>query len=105
MIKVCILYPNQADGTFDRQYYLNNHMPMTVEKLSPALRGASIDFGVNGGLPDQAPPYAAVCNLLFDQVEAFYEAFLPHMESLQGDIANYTNVTPIIQISDVTTLL
>jgi hypothetical protein len=28
-------------------------------------------------------------------------AFSPHAEELQGDIVNYTNIEPIIQINEV----
>ncbi|HVI50030.1 MAG TPA: EthD family reductase [Candidatus Sulfotelmatobacter sp.] len=105
MIKVCILYPAQAGNRFDKDYYLKTHMPMAAAKLGPALRGASVDFGVNGGLPEQPAPFFAVCNLLFDDVESFYTAFAPHMEALQGDVPNYTDVAPIFQISDVVTVL
>jgi hypothetical protein len=34
-------------------------------------------------------------------MDAFLEAFMPHMEVLQGDIANYTNVQPTIQFSQI----
>jgi uncharacterized protein (TIGR02118 family) len=105
MIKVCILYPNQPGARFDRDYYLQTHMPMAVEKLSPALKSASIDFGLNGGLPAVPAPYIVVCNLFFETIEAFYGAFMPNMQSLQGDMPNYTDVIPVVVISDVVSVL
>lgn len=101
MIKVSIHYPNQEGRRFDTDYYLNTHMPMAFNLLKPALKGVSVDQGVNGGLPEQRPPYVAACHLLFESLEAFYAAFLPHMATLQGDIPNGTDIEPIIQISDV----
>ena len=101
MIKVSILYPNQPGSRFDLDYYLNQHMPMTIEKLGESLRGVSVEHGLNGGLPDSPPPYVAMCHLLFDSVEAFQSAFAAHAEALQGDIPNYTDVTPVIQISEI----
>ena len=44
---------------------------------------------------------ATLCHLRFDSVEAFQKAFGPHAAEITGDIPNYTNVQPIIQISDI----
>ena len=40
-------------------------------------------------------------HLLFDSIEAFRHAFDPHAEAIVGDIPNYTDTQPTIQISDV----
>ncbi len=101
MIKVTFLYPNQEGGRFDMDYYLNRHMPMSIEKLSPALKGVSIEQGVSGGAPGTKPPYLALCHLTFDSIEAFLAAFQPHAEALQGDIPNYTDIEPVMQFSEV----
>jgi len=37
----------------------------------------------------------------FDSADAFYSAFTPHADELAGDIKNYTNVEPVIPMSDV----
>ena len=37
MIKVSILYPNQAGCKFDMAYYQSSHMPMVKEKLGGAV--------------------------------------------------------------------
>jgi len=105
MIKVSIHYPNSPGCQFNHDYYMTKHMPMAIEKLSPLLKGASIDVGNNGGLPNVPAPYVVVCNLLFDRLEDFYTAFMPHMALMQSDMANYTNVIPAVQISDVTSFL
>jgi|SRR5205085_969372 len=101
MIKVSILYPNRPGSRFDFDYYLNRHMPMTIEKLGGALKGVSVERGLTADTPDSPPLYVAMCHLLFDSVEAFLKAFTPHAAALQGDIPNYTDVEPGIQISEV----
>ena len=101
MIKVSIFYPNKAGSRFDLDYYVNQHMPLTIAKLGEALRGVSVEHGLLGGAPEAPPPYVALCHLLFDSVEAFQAAFIPHAAALQGDIPNYTDVEPVIQISEV----
>jgi len=44
--------------------------------------------------------YIAMCHFLFDSTEDFMAAFMPHAEALQGDIPNYTDIEPIIQLSE-----
>ncbi len=102
MIKVNIFYPNKAGAKFDWDYYLNMHMPRAVELLGSSMRGVSVERGIGGALPGTEAAYVAMCNYAFDSVEAFLAAFMPHAEELQGDIAKFTDIEPVIQYSDVT---
>ena len=103
MIKISILYPNKPDAHFDMEYYLNKHMPMSIELLSAAhgYQGVSVERGLSGTTPDAPPTYVAMCHFLFDSVELFLDAFWPHIAVLQGDMLNYTNIETVIQISEV----
>ncbi|HKP13069.1 MAG TPA: EthD family reductase [Blastocatellia bacterium] len=101
MIRVSIFYPNKPGGRFDLDYYLNRHMPMTIETLGESLKGVTVEYGLTGGAPDVPPPYVVMCHLLFDSVESFLAAFMPHAAVLQGDIPNYTDAETGIQISEV----
>ena len=47
------------------------------------------------------PPFAAICGFTCETAQAFTDAFLPVASQLQGDIPNYTDIEPIIQISEV----
>lgn len=83
-------------------YYINTHMPMSMEKLGPALRGLSVEQGLPvADLPGRQPTYIAMCHMLFDSAEAFMEAFTPHQALLQGDMPNYTDIEPVFQFSEV----
>ncbi len=101
MIKVSVLYPKTDSSSFDMDYYCNSHMPMVQEKLGTALKNVAVEGGLGGGAPDSPPPYAAMGHLYFDSVEDFQSAFGPHAEAIMADIPNYTNVEPVIQVSDV----
>jgi uncharacterized protein (TIGR02118 family) len=99
MIKISILYPDT--GRFDKGYYLDIHMPLSIEKQGEALKGISVEFGINGGSPGLKAPYVAMCHLLYDSVESFQAAFAPHAQLLSGDMVNYTDIEPVYQVSEV----
>jgi uncharacterized protein (TIGR02118 family) len=101
MIKISILYPNS--GRFDMDYYLNKHMPRSIELLSEGkgYRGVSVERGLGGASPGSPPSYVAMCHYLFDTADEFMVAFLPHATELQGDMPNYTDIETVIQVSEV----
>jgi uncharacterized protein (TIGR02118 family) len=104
MIKVSIFYPSKPGSRFDGAYYLSVHMPLAVKLLGPALKAVTVELGVSGGAPDQDPPFAAICGFTCDSVQDFMDAFVPHQTELQNDIPNYTDIVPLIQVSQLTDL-
>jgi len=101
MIKVSVMYPNGPEARFDDTYYRERHMPMVKERMGSALHYYTIDRAVAGASADANAPYIAMGHLFCDSVEAFQAGFGPHTKDIMGDIPNYTNQTPVIQISEV----
>ena len=101
MIKVSVLYPGGAGSTFDMDYYLNRHIPMVLAKLGTACKSAAVEHGLGGATAGSAPAFSAMGHLYFESVEAFHSTFGPHAGEIMGDIPNYTNVEPTIQVSEV----
>ena len=101
MTKVTILYPNAEGKTFDMDYYAKKHMPMVAELLGDALKLYEIDEGLAGRTPDEPIPYLAIGYLYFDSMESYQNAFRPPAAQITGDIQNYTNIQPMVQISEV----
>ncbi|TMU56743.1 EthD family reductase [Flagellimonas algicola] len=101
MTKVTILYPNGDGKTFDMDYYSNKHMPMVANVLGDSLKLFTIDKGISGRTPDEPIPYLAIGYLYFDQLSAYQNSFGPNAEKIVGDIPNYTNIQPVVQISEV----
>ena len=101
MIIVSVLYPNGPGSKFDLDYYLKRHMPMVQQRLGAPLKRVAVERGLGGGAPGAPPPFLAAAHLHFDSVEAFQAAFAPHAEPILSDVPNYTNTTPVIQISEV----
>lgn len=103
MFNISSIYPRNEGAHFDFDYYLNKHMPMSIEKLSAAkgFRGVSVEQGVSIEEPKMESSFVAMCHYYFDTLEDFMAAFMPHAEELQKDIENYTNIQPVIQINEV----
>jgi len=55
--------------------------------------------GIAGGAPGSAPIYAAKCEYFCTSVEAYLAARVPHPQKIRGDIANYSELQPVLQIS------
>jgi uncharacterized protein (TIGR02118 family) len=100
MIRVSALYPGGNGKTFDIAYYCAKHIPMVQRLLGAAVKGVGVDFGI-AGTDGSEPPYMAIGCLTFDSLGAFRASFGPNAAQIQGDISNYTNVRPLIQISEV----
>jgi len=101
--KISILYPNRPGTRFDLRYYVETHMPRSIELLSahPGFRSVSVERGIAGAEPGSQAAYVAMCHFGFESVEDFLAAFMPHAAELQGDMRNYTDVAPVIQINEV----
>ena len=102
MIKVSILYPNSPDAKFDFDYYLTTHMELVRSRLGPmGMIGDEVMKGVGSGAPGEPAPFTTICHLFFNSEEEVHKAFGAHAKEVMGDIPNYTNIKPQIQISEV----
>jgi uncharacterized protein (TIGR02118 family) len=95
------MYPYRANAKFDMDYYCDSHMPLVQRKLRPGLKGMAVDKGLAGGAPGSPPAYVAVGHLLFDSVADFDAAFGPNADAIMSDIPKYTDIEPVLQISEV----
>jgi uncharacterized protein (TIGR02118 family) len=102
MIRVSVLYPNEAGKKFDFDYYKNNHMKLVSDRLKGfGVVRTEIDQGLGGGAPGAAAPYVCVGHVYVNSVEDFQKGMGAHGAEIMGDIPNYTNIQPTIQISDI----
>ena len=92
MIRVSVFYPSGDDVTFDHEYYKNTHVPMCTEAWNV---GAEIDKGTSG-------PYTAAVHFFFESLDAMNAAMASaDTAKIMADVPNYTNATPIMQISEI----
>jgi uncharacterized protein (TIGR02118 family) len=101
MIRFSVMYPYAADARFDHDYYRDKHMPLLKARLGDACISYTIEKGLVGGAPGTPPTYVGMCHVLSESVETFQAAFGPHAKEIRGDVKNYTDIAPVIQISEV----
>ena len=93
MIRLSVLYPAGEGATFDHDYYRDSHVPLCLRTWG--LPSAEIDRGLDG-------PYVAAVHMRFASPEAIAEAMANEgTAAIMADIANYTNITPVLQTSEV----
>lgn len=101
MVKVTILYPNSEGAIFDMDYYASKHMPMVADLLGAVLKSYEIDKGIGGRTPEDSIPYLAIGYLYFENLTDYQNGMAENGGKIVSDIPNYTNIQPIIQISEV----
>ena len=101
MFKVAILYPNGEGKTFDMEYYEKKHMPMVAGFLGKNLKFYEIDKGLAGRTPEDKVPFVAIGYFYIQNVTEYNQAIARNRDAVVGDIKNYTNIQPIVQISEI----
>jgi uncharacterized protein (TIGR02118 family) len=102
MVRITVLYPNEAGKKFDLEYYRNRHMKLVTDRLkSFGLIRTEVDKGVAGGAPGAPAPYVCIGHVYFNALADFQKGMGSHGKEIMADIPNYTNIQPQIQISEI----
>ena len=101
MFKVAILYPNGEDKTFDMDYYEKKHMPMVAGFLGKNLKFYEIDKGIGGRTPNDKVPFVAIGYFYVTDVAEYNKAITQNRDAVINDFKNYTNIQPVVQISEI----
>ena len=102
MIRVAVLYPNTPGATFDYTYYAREHMKLVQKKLGKmGLVKVEIDKGIGVTPLGSTLPYITVGYLYFNTLDDLKKASIPMSGELNGDIPNFTNVQPQVQVSEI----
>jgi uncharacterized protein (TIGR02118 family) len=101
MIKFNVMYPQSAGARFDHAYYRDKHMPLVAQRLGKACLSYTVDKGLAGGAPGAPSPFIAACSFYCESVESLQAAIGPHVPEIMADIPNYTDLEPVIWISEV----
>lgn len=99
-ITVSVMYPN-GGSKFDMDYYLGTHGPLVRDKWDGmGLKSLKVIKGIATPDPDTPPPFQLIALLEFGSVEEFQAAVADSGDEVLGDIPNFTDVQPLIQIND-----
>lgn len=101
MIKVTVMYPYSEAARFDHDYYRDTQMPMVKARLGGACTYYTVEKGIAGRAAGSAPAFVAMCAFYCDSAEAYMAASQKHTAEIRGDIANYTDIVPVVQFSEV----
>ena len=100
MVIVSVLYPASEGATFDSDYYDATHIPLVKDAfMDTGLKEVLVYKGLAGG-DGAAPPFVAMAHLVFEDAGALQASMGgPRAPEVLADVANFTNITPITQIS------
>jgi len=101
LIKVSIMYPYAEGKTFNMQYYEIKHMPMVAGFLGSNLIKYTIEKGLASGIPNQPLPFMAIGTFYVKSLSDYQAAIAPNRDAIRADFSNYTNITPVILVSEV----
>lgn len=103
MFKVSVMYPNQAGARFDIDYYRTRHMQLVRTHMQPhGLVRTEVLKGVSG-TAGQPAPYICIGNLYFETADGYEKGIAASAGALRADIPNFTDVSPVRQISEILT--
>jgi uncharacterized protein (TIGR02118 family) len=100
MYCVSIAYPQTAGACFDFSYYLEQHIPMVTGLLGDNCLKSQARKGITA--PDGSPAaFVCLATIWISSVDEFQATLAQHGASIIGDIANFTDIQPLLQIDEV----
>ena len=102
MIRVTVSYRNEPEKKFDWDYFMGDHMALLHRELDHrGMVRVEIDKGISAADPNASAPFIAVAHLIFNTVEDVHTAFIAAGRPVMGDVPNYTDISPTLQISEM----
>ena len=100
MYCITVAYPKKDGGKFDFDYYAKKHIPMVAGFLGANCTKTEIRKGLAS--PDgSAASFVCLGSLWIKSIEEFQATLAQHGPEIMGDIPNYTNLQPILQVDEV----
>lgn len=65
------------------------------------LTATTVDKGTAALAPETPPTYVCVASLQFESFDRLQQGLAQHGPEIMGDIPQYTDVQPVIQVSEV----
>jgi uncharacterized protein (TIGR02118 family) len=100
MFRLTVAYPAKEDGHFDFEYYTSKHMPMVEKFIGADVERIETSRGM-AGAGGGAAPYTCIGQIYLKSLDSFGAAMEKHGGEIMGDIPNYTNIEPVVQIEEL----
>jgi len=103
MIRITVSYPASEGKQFDHAYYQATHRKLIQDLMS---EHGLVRVEMDKCLSDAAgnpPPIVASAHMYFANLADFKNAMAAAGQTVSADIANYTDITPTILISETLT--
>ena len=101
LTKVSVMYPYAEGKTFNMEYYEKKHMPFVAGLLGSNLVRYTIEKGVASGIPNTPLPFMAIGTFYVKSLSEYQAAIGPNRDAIRADFSNYTNISPVILVSEV----
>jgi uncharacterized protein (TIGR02118 family) len=100
MYILTVSYPKSADSTFDFDYFRSKHLPEVGEAYKPFGLGYAAVLRGEESLGGGDPHYYAISVLSFATEKGARDAVASKAgKALDKDVANFTNVIPLMQFN------
>jgi uncharacterized protein (TIGR02118 family) len=91
------MYPSREGMRFDFDYYMSQHIPMVARLL-----GTTIEVTKGIGTPTGTPaPVLYAARIRVRSLDEYQAAMTQHGAQIIGDIPNYTDVQPNVQVDEI----
>lgn len=100
MFNFHVMYPPLEEGHFDYDYYVERHMPLVLGLMGSRCHSVTLDKGVSGMRSGSAPAFVAHAIVTCATMEDLTEGLFPHLPTISADIPRFTNIKPLIWISE-----
>jgi len=100
-MRVTVSYPNIEGKHFDHAYYQMQHRKLVMDRLAEhGLQRVEMDKALTDGAGGK-PSLVASAHLIFMDLAGFQKGMAAHGREVMGDIANYTDISPTVLISEM----
>lgn len=100
-ITVTVSYPDTPGSRFDLDYYLKTHGPLVERLWRPhGMKSLAVLRGLATPDPAIPPAWRIMALIEFANLDQFKAAVKASGKEVMGDIANFTDVAPVIQINE-----
>ncbi len=100
MYRLTVTYAAEDGGKFDFDYYRDVHMPMVMDRVGADAVKFEVSKGMFAG-DGGRPHYTCIGQVYLSSLDGFQKAMEQHGAEIMGDVPNYTNIAPTVQIEEM----